>query len=551
MTIQQHPLWTQLSEHQKALRSQSLPALFDRDSNRASAYSLEATDWFLDYSKNLVDSTSMKLLVELARVSGLEALRSAMFRGEPINTTESRSVLHIALRNQANTPILVDGEDVMPAVNRELDKMRVFSDQLRSGQWLGHSGSPIRNVVNIGIGGSDLGPAMVTEALRGYWHPDLRVHYVSNVDGAHLRDTLADLDPHTTLFIIVSKTFTTQETMTNAASARSWLLRALGDEAAIARHFVAVSTNTDAVTAFGIAGDNIFGFWNWVGGRYSLWSSVGLSIAIAIGWEHFQALLAGAHAMDRHFVEAPLAANMPVVLALLGIWYRNFWEADTVAVLPYSQRMKLFPAFLQQLDMESNGKSVTKSGDAVVGATGPIVWGEPGTNGQHAFYQLIHQGTALIPCDFIVAARNQEGCDDHHRKLLANCIAQAEALMRGKTAEQVRSELNDSGLSSEEIESLVPHKVFAGSRPSNLLLCRELTPRALGSLISLYEHKVFCQGAIWGINSFDQWGVELGKQLAGVILGELESQRDTGAIHDSSTSAILQRIRRLNPDTTG
>lgn len=547
MTIRQLAIWQQLQQQQKLLSGTSLPSLFEADTDRAARFSLQAGDWFLDYSKNLIDNATLQMLLQLARDTGLEALRDAMVSGDRINITERRSVLHVALRNRSNTPVVVEpeGEDIMPAVNRELDKLKRFSDRVRSGDWKGYTGKRISDVVNIGIGGSDLGPAMVTAALEAYRQKNLRVHYVSNVDASHLDDTLAGLDPETTLFIVVSKTFTTQETMTNAHSARDWLQQSLDDDAAIGRHFVAVSTNTEAVTAFGIGPDNIFGFWNWVGGRYSLWSTVGLSIAVAIGWEHFEALLGGAHAMDQHFLNAPLAQNMPVILAVMGIWYRNFWSAESVAVLPYNQRLKFLPAFLQQLDMESNGKSVTRDGSPVDYATGPIVWGEPGTNGQHAFYQLIHQGQALIPCDFIAAVLGDRGFDDHQQKLLANCIAQAEALMCGKSETEVREELQAEGMSAGDIAALAPHKVFAGSKPSNMLLCRELTPASLGSLISLYEHKVFCQGAIWGINSFDQWGVELGKQLAGIVLGELSDDSQKG-VHDASTSAIIRKVRQLS-----
>lgn len=547
MSIRQLPVWDQLQQHRRAMEGRHLLTLFENDSDRFERFSLRVGDWFLDYSKNRIDTDTLSLLMALARAVGLESQRAAMFNGELINNTEGRAALHIALRNRSNTPIVVNGDDVMPAVNRELDKVRRFSDQVRSGEWRGYSDKTITDVVNIGIGGSDLGPAMVTEALRAYHQPGVNLHFVSNVDGTHLRDTLAGLNPDRTLFIIVSKTFTTQETMTNAHSARQWLVDSIGDVGAVARHFVAVSTNREAVTAFGIGRDNVFEFWDWVGGRYSLWSAVGLSIAVAIGGEHFDALLAGAYHMDRHFQTAPLETNMPVILALLGVWYRNFWGAETRAVLPYSQRLKFLPAFLQQLDMESNGKSVTKQGVSVDYLTGPVVWGESGTNGQHAFYQLIHQGTVLIPCDFIVAAESDIGCDDHQRKLLANCIAQAEALMRGKTAQTVREELRAGGLQGTKLEALLPHRCFAGNKPSNMLLCRQLTPAALGSLIALYEHKVFCQGVIWGINSFDQWGVELGKQLAGVILDELDAETDVGS-HDHSTNGLINRVREM---TTG
>lgn len=543
MSIKNNPLWQQLQQHQQRLSGVDLSSLFAEQGDRAAAFTVQAGEWLLDYSKNRIDPAVMSQLFKLAQTCQLEAQRDAMFSGQAINTTEGRAVLHTALRNRSNQPVLVEGRDVMPAVNRELDKLRKFSDSVRQGQWRGFTGKAITDVVNIGIGGSDLGPAMVTEALRAWHQPGLQVHFVSNVDGAHLRDTLVGLDPETTLFIIVSKTFTTQETMTNAGSARHWICTALGEDAAIARHFVAVSTNLAAVTAFGIAADNIFEFWDWVGGRYSLWSTVGLSIAVAIGWENFAALLQGAHDMDCHFAAAPLEQNLPVILALVGVWYRNFWNASTVAILPYSQRLKLLPAFLQQLDMESNGKSVSKAGEPVKYETGPVVWGEPGTNGQHAFYQLIHQGTSLVPCDFIAVVNGDNGCDDHQQKLLANCIAQAEALMCGKSAQQVRSELEASGLDGEAVASLLPHKVFSGNRPSNMLLCQQLTPLALGNLIALYEHKVFCQGVIWGLNSFDQWGVELGKKLAGVVLEELQTGL-SNSTHDASTGAIIEHVLR-------
>lgn len=544
MSIRQHPVWDTLLQHQRTLSSQHMLTLFDGDKQRFEKFSLQVGDWFLDYSKNRIDEAAWQSLMELARVADVEAKREAMFTGAAINNTEGRAVLHVALRNAPDQPIYVGGVDVMPEVTRELDKVRAFSDEVRSGKWRGFKGDTITDVVNIGIGGSDLGPAMVTEALREYHQPGLNVHYVSNVDGAHLRDTLAGLEPARTLFIIVSKTFTTLETMTNAGSARQWVLEALGDAKSVANHFVAVSTNTEAVRQFGIDRDNIFGFWDWVGGRYSLWSAVGLSIAVAIGRDHFDTLLKGAREMDHHFRTAPLEHNMPVILALLGVWYRNFWEASTLAVLPYCQRLKYLPAFLQQLDMESNGKSVTRDGVEVGTLTGPVVWGEPGTNGQHAFYQLIHQGTELIPCDFIVAAESDGGCDDHQKKLLANCIAQAEALMRGKTEIEVKEELREKGFSAAELERLAPHKHFAGNKPSNVLICRHLTPMALGALIALYEHKVFCQGAIWGINSFDQWGVELGKQLAGVVLRELDSGTEQGP-HDASTHGLITKIKTI------
>lgn len=545
LPVTTQPVWKQLQQHQQSLANRTLNELFQSEPQRFTQFSLQAGELFLDYSKNLITSETLPLLMELATAAGLDVMRDAMFAGKPINNTEQRSVLHIALRNQSQRPILVDDNDVMPAVNAELQKMAAISDQLRSGEWCGYNGETITDVVNIGIGGSDLGPMMVTEALRAYHQPGLQVHFVSNVDGDHLRDTLQALNPARTLFIVVSKTFTTLETMTNANSARTWLLDALGDEQAVAQHFIAVSTNAAAVAEFGIAADNVLVFWDWVGGRYSLWSAVGLSIAIAIGSEQFMQLLAGAEQMDQHFLSAPLEQNMPVLLALLGVWYRNFWGATSQAILPYSQRLQHFPAFLQQLDMESNGKRVTREGELVSLPTGPIVWGEPGTNGQHAFYQLIHQGSELIPCDFILPAKANTGCDDHHKKLIANCLAQAEALMTGKSETQVMEELMTQGLSREQAEQLAPHKVFPGNKSSNMLLLPALTPLALGNLIALYEHKVFCQGGIWGINSFDQWGVELGKQLAKAILPELDGQH-TDTNHDSSTAGLIARLRNNN-----
>lgn len=467
-----------------------------------------------------------------------------MFHGEAINSTEGRAVLHTALRNQSGKPVVVDGKDVMPDVNHELDKMRQISDDIRSGRWLGHTGKRISDVVNIGIGGSDLGPAMVTGALKAYHQRDLNVHFVSNVDSAHLLDTVASLDPERVLFIIVSKTFTTQETMANAQSARRWLLQHINDTAAVAKHFVAVSTNANAVLEFGIARDNILGFWDWVGGRYSLWSTVGLPIALAIGIENFEGLLSGAYQMDEHFRTAPLEQNMPVILALLGIWYRNFVGASSYAVLPYSQRLNRLSAYLQQLDMESNGKSTRKNGEPVDYDTGPIIWGEPGTNGQHAFYQLIHQGTEIIPCDFLIAAQGDQPNDEHHDILTANFIAQTEALMRGKTEAEARAELLAADMDVEQQDQLAPHKVFPGNRPSNSILFRKLTPETLGSLIALYEHKVFVQGVIWNINSFDQWGVELGKQLAGVILPKLK-QAEPVTGHDASTNGLANWVREM------
>lgn len=522
--------------------------LFAENPKRFDEFSLQFGNLFLDYSKNRIRAETMALLFELARQSNLEESRDAMFSGEIINTTEQRAVLHTALRNVSGHSVLLDGVDVIHDVNRELDAIREISDAVRSGEWRGYSGKPISDVVNIGIGGSDLGPAMAVSALKAYQQAGLNVHFVSNVDGVHLEDTLVSIDPERVLFVVASKTFTTQETMINARSARDWLLDYLKDEEAIARHFVAVSTNAEAVIEFGISADNILGFWDWVGGRYSVWSAVGLPVAIAIGMDNFVALLNGAQRMDDHFRKAPLEENMPVILALLGIWYRNFFAASTYAVLPYSQRLHRFPAYLQQLDMESNGKSIRKDGGSVNYATGPIVWGEPGTNGQHAFYQLIHQGTELIPCDFLIAACSDNPNDEHHSVLLANFIAQTEALMKGKTEAEARIELGLGGIHGQEQDRLAPHKVFSGNRPSNSLLFRQLDPSSLGSLIALYEHKVFVQGVIWNINSFDQWGVELGKELAMVILPEL-SQAEPVSTHDASTNGLLNWVK--NAANTG
>jgi glucose-6-phosphate isomerase len=521
-----------------------LRELFAAEPDRFARFSLRAGDLLLDYSKNRVTEETIGLLLDLAREGELEAWRARMFAGDRINTTENRAVLHVALRNRTNRPIVVDGRDVMADVNAVLAKMREFSEQVRGGAWRGHTGEAVSDVVNIGIGGSDLGPLMVCEALRPYQRPDLRPHFVSNVDGADLLDTLAGLDPARTLFVVASKTFTTQETMTNAASARLWLVERLGDETAIAKHFVAVSTNAEAVAAFGIDRANMFAFWDWVGGRYSLWSAIGLPIALAVGFERFEELLAGGHAMDEHFRTAPLERNMPVILGLLGIWYRDFVGACSHAVLPYDQHLHRLPAYLQQADMESNGKSTRRDGQRVDYATGPIIWGEAGTNGQHAFYQLIHQGTELIPADFLAAAESLTPLGDHHDKLLANFFAQTEALAFGKTAEEVRAELEADGLAGAALEALLPHKVFEGNRPTSSILYRRLDPATLGKLIALYEHKIFTQGVLWGINSFDQWGVELGKQLAKVILPQLAGSEPIGS-HDSSTNGLINHMKAL------
>lgn len=536
--INQTSAWQALAQHRQEMQGIAMRDLFASDPGRAETMRLSAAGLHLDYSKNLATPQTLALLLDLAETADLSGWIGRMFAGEPINNTEERAVLHVALRNRSNRPIRVDGRDVMPSVNQVLDRIEAFVALVRSGDWTGFQGDPIRDVVNIGIGGSNLGPKMVCTALGAYGSNDLRVHFVSNIDGTHLLETLNDLDPARTLFIVASKTFTTQETMTNATSARDWLLAAARDPAAVARHFVAVSTNAEKVAAFGIDTRNMFGFWDWVGGRYSLWSAIGLPIALGIGFERFVELLEGAFAMDEHFRTAPLAANMPAVLGLLGVWYANFWDARTHAVLPYDQYLRLLPAYLQQGDMESNGKGVTRDGVAVDYSTGPVVWGEPGTDGQHAFYQLIHQGTQLIPADFIGAIKSHNELGDHHIKLMANFFAQTEALMRGRTTEEAYAEMLAAGVPQERARFLARHRTFPGSRPTNSLLMERLTPFTLGALVALYEHRIFVQGVLWGVNSFDQWGVELGKQLAGVILNELRSERVVGD-HDASTRGLL------------
>jgi len=515
--------------------------LFRADPERFRRMSHEVAGIFVDLSKHRVTDDTMDLLVQLAHDAGVEGAIAAMFRGERINVTEQRAVLHIALRNRSNRPIRVDGVDVMPGVNRVLEQMSRCVARVRSGEWVGWTGDPITDVVNIGIGGSDLGPAMVVDALRPYGREGPRLHFVSNVDGTHLIEALRVLDARHTLFIVASKTFTTQETIANAKSARAWLIDAAGDRAAVAKHFVALSTNRRDVEEFGIDPANMFEFWDWVGGRFSLWSSIGLSIALSIGMENFCELLAGAHDMDEHFRSTPLRDNVPVLMALLGVWYNNFFGAESHAILPYDQYLARFPAFLQQCEMESNGKRVARDGSTVDYQTAPIVWGEPGTNGQHAFFQLLHQGTKLVPSDFIASITTHNPIGGHHRLLLSNVLAQTEALMRGKNEKEVRAELERAGRSVDEIELLVPHKVFEGNRPTTTILLPMLTPRTLGSLLALYEHKVFTQGIIWRVNSFDQWGVELGKQLAGTILDELRSASQASA-HDCSTAGLMQRI---------
>jgi glucose-6-phosphate isomerase len=535
--------WKKLETLFLTLQATHMRELFAEDPQRFEKYHAKFEDILVDYSKNLIDEEVFKTLVQLAQEVDLQQAIDAMFHGEKINQTEGRSVLHTALRNRANTPIKVDGEDVMPVVNKVLDQIKRFSDNLINGGWKGFTGKPIKNIVNIGIGGSDLGPFMVTEALRPYW-TTITPYFVSNVDGTHIAETVKKLDPETTLFIIASKTFTTQETMTNAESARAWFLEKTGGKGDVAKHFVAVSTNTKEVTKFGIAPENMFVFWDWVGGRYSLWSSIGLSISCTIGYENFVQLLEGAHAMDNHFRTAPMEKNIPVILALLGVWYNNFYGAASEAILPYDQYLHRFAAYFQQGNMESNGKSIDRDGNPVSYQTGPIIWGEPGTNGQHAFYQLIHQGTKLIPCDFIAPAISQNQVGDHHDKLLSNFFAQTEALMNGKTFDEVVDDLQKAGMTDEDVEFHAPFRVFEGNRPSNTILFKKLTPRTLGILIAMYEHKIYAQGIIWNIFSFDQWGVELGKVLAKKILPELSGPQEVTS-HDSSTNGLINYFKRL------
>ncbi len=536
--------WKKLAGHYEEMKDQKMIDMFAADNDRFAKFSVKFEDILVDYSKNRISEETIKLLVELAEETGLKDGIKSMFSGEKINETEGRAVLHVALRNRSNSPIMVDGKDVMPDVNAVLTQIEGFCGKLLSGEWKGYTGKAITDIVNIGIGGSDLGPVMVTEALKPYWQ-GITPHFVSNVDGSHIAETLKKVDPETTLFIIASKTFTTQETMTNAFSARDWFLsKCDGEQAHVGKHFVAVSTNAKAVGEFGIDTANMFGFWDWVGGRYSLWSAIGLPIACTIGYDHFIELLGGAHSMDKHFQEADLDKNVPVLLALIGLWYNNFFGAETEAILPYDQYMHRFAAYFQQGNMESNGKYVDRSGKTVSYQTGPIVWGEPGTNGQHAFYQLIHQGTKLIPCDFIASARSHNPIGDHHTKLLSNYFAQTEAMMKGKNAEEVTAELKAAGKTDEQIAELLPFKIFNGNIPTNSILLKQLTPRSLGSLIAAYEHKIFSQGVMWNIFSFDQWGVELGKQLANMILPELGGD-DTVASHDSSTNGLINSYKAM------
>ncbi|KAK5914936.1 hypothetical protein CesoFtcFv8_000575 [Champsocephalus esox] len=523
--------------------------MFDADKERFNKLSLnlktEDGDILLDYSKNLITDEVMKMLVDLGKSRGIEAAREKMFSGEKINFTEDRAVLHVALRNRSNTPIMVNGKDVMPDVNKVLEKMKGFCHRVRSGEWKGFTGKAITDVVNVGIGGSDLGPLMVTEALKPYSKGGPRVWFVSNIDGTHITKTLAQLNAETTLFIIASKTFTTQETITNANSAKQWFLEHAKDKAAVAKHFVALSTNGPKVKDFGIDTENMFEFWDWVGGRFSLWSAIGMAIALHIGFENYEQLLSGAHWMDNHFRSAPLEQNAPVLLALLGIWYINFFHAETHAMLPYDQYMHRFTAYFQQGDMESNGKYITKDGARVNYHTGPIVWGEPGTNGQHAFYQLIHQGTRMVPSDFLIPAQSQHPIREnlHHKILLANFLAQTEALMKGKTTEEARKELEAGGLSGADLEKILPHKVFQGNRPTNSIVFKKLSPYTLGALIAMYEHKIFIQGVMWEINSFDQWGVELGKQLCKTIEAELKDAAEVHS-HDASTNGLINFLKK-------
>ena len=536
--------WKNLVDHFKEMKNIHMKDLFVNDPDRFNKYSIRFNGILVDYSKNIITEDTLKLLLKLTDDVGLRDALNKMFTGESINETEDRAVLHTALRNRINIPVCVNDKNVMPEVNAVLSKMKDFSDKIITGEWKGFTDKKITDIVNIGIGGSDLGPVMVTECLRPYAKEGLEVHFVSNVDGTHITETLKQLNPETTLFLIASKTFTTQETMTNAFAAREWFLKCAKDHAYVAKHFVALSTNIEKVEEFGIDKDNMFVFWDWVGGRYSLWSAIGLSIACYIGYENYAELLQGAFEMDSHFRETPFERNIPVILALIGIWYNNFFGVQTEVILPYDQYMHRFPAYFQQGNMESNGKSVDRSGSRVDYQTGPIIWGEPGTNGQHAFYQLIHQGTKIIPADFLAPAISHNRIGEHHNILLSNFFAQTEALLNGKTKEEAIKELKRDGRSDEEIRKLYPHKVFEGNRPTNSILFSKLTPRALGSLIVMYEHKIFVQGVIWNIFSFDQWGVELGKQLAKRILPELEDDKQVDS-HDSSTNGLINTFKEM------
>ncbi len=538
--------WEQLTNHFSSIKATHLAQLFADDKDRFNKFSLRFENILFDYSKNRITEETLNLFEQLLQEIDLNDAIEKMFDGTAINKTEKRAVLHVALRNRSNTKVIVDGKDVMPEVNNVLRKMKLFTSKLHNEELKGYTGKPINTIVNIGIGGSDLGPYMVTEALKPYTKENIKTYYVSNVDGSHIYTTLNQVDPETTLFIIASKTFTTQETMTNAQSAKTWFLK-YGEDLDVAKHFIAISTNKESVKAFGIDSDNMFEFWDWVGGRYSIWSSIGMSIACTIGYENFEELLDGAHAMDNHFKDAPVKENIPILLAILGIWYNNFFGAETQAILPYDQYMHRFAAYFQQGDMESNGKSVGRNGETIDYQTGPVIWGEPGTNGQHAFYQLIHQGTKIIPCDFLAPAKSQNPIGDHHEKLLANFFAQTEALMNGKTKEKVIAELESTDISKEELEELAPFKVFEGNKPTNSILFKILTPRTLGSLIAMYEHKIFVQGIVWNVFSFDQWGVELGKQLAKEILPKLSGEEHI-TDHDTSTNGLINAYKAFKKD---
>jgi len=542
--------WKKLSAHYEYMKTLHMKDMFREDPERFSKFSLRFEDILVDYSKNIINEETLLFLVELAREAGVKDAIERMFSGDRINETEHRAVLHVALRKRSHTPLCVEGKDVMGEIDAVLTKMGRFSSMVISGEWKGYTGRPMTDIVNIGIGGSDLGPVMVTEALKPYRKPHIRTHFVSNIDGTHITETLKGLSPDTTLFMVASKTFTTQETMTNAHTAREWLIKAAKDAASVKKHFVAISTNEAEVKKFGIAPENMFIFWDWVGGRYSLWSAIGLSIACSIGFDRFVELLEGAHAMDRYFRDTPFERNIPVLLALIGLWYNNFFDAQTHAILPYDQYMHRFPAYLQQGDMESNGKYTDRNGLEVHYQTGPVIWGEPGTNGQHAFYQLIHQGTTLIPCDFIAPALSHNPVKDHHPILLSNFFAQTEALMKGKTLEEAVREMKASGMNEKEIRALAPFKVFKGNRPTTSILLKKITPRTLGSLIAMYEHKIFVQGVIWNIFSFDQWGVELGKQLANKILHEL-MEDGTVASHDPSTNGLINAFKNMRKEVAG
>lgn len=536
--------WKRLEKHYDAMKACKMTDLFTSGSDRFADFSVGFEDILVDYSKNILTKETTSLLISLAYECGLKDAIDRMFSGDRINETENRAVLHVALRNSSNKPVVFEGKDIMPEVTSVLKQMKEFSDKVISGAWKGYTGKTITDIVNIGIGGSDLGPLMVTEALRPYKVPDITMHFVSNIDGTHIAETLKKISPETALFMISSKTFTTQETMTNAHTARHWFLDTAKDEAFIKKHFIAVSTNEKEVVKFGIDPENMFRFWDWVGGRYSLWSAIGLSIACAIGFKNFEELLEGAHAMDVHFRETPFEKNVPVILALIGVWYNNFFGAQTESILPYDQYMHRFPAYFQQGNMESNGKYVGRDGKEVGYQTGPVIWGEPGTNGQHAFYQLIHQGTKMIPCDFLAPAISHNPVGNHHAILLSNFFAQTEALMKGKSYDEVVEEFRAAGVAEEQINHLAPFKVFKGNRPTNSILFKKLTPRALGSLIAMYEHKIFVQGVIWNIFSFDQWGVELGKQLANKILPELQDDKPVTS-HDFSTNGLINAFKKM------